>query len=543
MPAPFYLIWHQFLKETREHRNSLIGILSIAAVYTGLAASGQLESIQTYWNSPLLTQNPLLPFMFTLAPGLFLVPFLAFADSCSEPDAFWVTKPLGATAVVGAKILWISVWLIGFPLLGEGIVVISLGGAESLIPVMVDFVLIRAVYFFTFFALASLFNQLFHFIIAALCIPFAGAILAATIDTFSPETSIVARRSPTAISTFIIWCSALPVFTIVVACFQYRYRVDMKSGALCALCVLIVCSVLTSKPVDLLDHPISIQQSNALEADKIAIKLHSASLIPKALTPLDHSRDQLELEVSITKTPPLSALLLNRIRLTIRTEDQEVVIEENSQKLNGYIEHGTPPERIFKGIISQLKDETKASNSIPGKIFVSFPPGEKISNWKDQNISIVGEVNFDLIDHYEFGRLEPKLDSDRESSVSSQGISMTMLWPKDTSRSRYIVFQYRHIAANFASNYHELRTRWNPEIIPWYFVFRDRTHNTYWEHLEGQNNEHCTASSFCALHVARSTATLPLGVNADEVIVYASRYLGTIQREFTISDITLQQKD
>ena len=155
MPATLFLIWHQFIKETREHRTSLIGILLIAGAYTAIAASGRLESIQTSWNYPLLRQNPMLPFMFTLAPGLFLVPFLAFADSCSEPDAFWVTKPLGTMTVVGAKILWISVWLIGFPLLGECIVVISLGGAENLVPVMVDFVLIRSAYFFTAFALVS----------------------------------------------------------------------------------------------------------------------------------------------------------------------------------------------------------------------------------------------------------------------------------------------------------------------------------------------------------------------------------------------------
>jgi hypothetical protein len=317
----------------------------------------------------------------------------------------------------------------------------------------------------------------------------------------------------------------------------------MKRGTIYALGIVAVCWALTLKPVDLLNHAIPSQQSQALGTDQIAINLNSSYVVPSTLTPQDHSSDQLELEISIANAPPLSTLLLNRVRLTIETAERKIVLENNSQTLDGYIENSSPTERIFKEIVSQLKDEMSEPNSITGKIVVSFPSGEKLSNWKDQEVSIFGEVSFDLFDHHEFGRLEPELEFDHQSSISVQGTSMVMHWPKDTNRSRYIVFLYRHIAANFASNYHELRSRWNPMVIPWYFVFRDRTHNTYWEHLEGQNNEYCVGSSFCALHVARSTATLPPGVNADEVIIYASRYLGTIQREFKKNDITLQLKD
>jgi hypothetical protein len=543
MPAPLFLIWHQFIKETREHRNSLIGILLIAGAYTTIAATGILENIQTSWNYPLLTQNPILPFMFTLVPGLLLVPFLAFADSCSEPDAFWVTKPLGTMTVVGAKVLWISVWLIGLPLIGEGIVVVSLSGTEHLAPVMFDFVLIRAAYFFTAFALATLFNQIFHFTIAALCIPFIGAILAACMTTFSPEISRVARNSPMAISELLIWCVSLPIIAIFVACFQYRYRVDIKRGTLCVLSVVAVCSVLTSKPVDLLDHSIPIQQSQALGTDQIAINLHSSHVVPTTLNPQNHSTDQLELDISIANTPPLTTLLLNQVRLTIETAERKVVLEDNYQTLKCYTENSSPTERVFNEIISHLKEETNTRHSIAGKITVSFPPGEKANDWKGRVVSITGAVRFDLFDHYEFGRLEPNLAFDHKSSITALGTSIVMHWPKKTPTSLYISFIYRHIASNNAFKHSELRSRWNPMVIPWYFVFRDQKNNTYWEQLEGQVNEYCGGSSFCALHIGRSTATLPLGINVDEVIVYGSRYLGTVHRTFTMNDITLQLKD
>jgi hypothetical protein len=223
--------------------------------------------------------------------------------------------------------------------------------------------------------------------------------------------------------------------------------------------------------------------------------------------------------------------------------DRKIVFEEKSQVVGGYLEHGNPTERIFEGIISRLKEEATTSVSIPGKIVVSFPVGEKASEWKNKGVSITGVASFDLFDHHEFGRLEPRLELDRESSVTAHGTTLTMHWPENKSPSRYIVFLHRHIAANFGSNYHELRSRWNRMVIPWYFVFRDQTHNTYWEDMKGQNIEYCGGSSFCALHVGRSRAILPPGVKADEVIVYASRYLGSVQCELMMNDITLLQKD
>ena len=315
MTTQLFLIWHQFIKETREHRTWLLGILISTAAYTGFAASGRLENIQGAWSQPFLMDYPLLPLLFTLVPGLFLVPFLAFADSCREADAFWVTKPLGTTTVVGAKFLWISLWLIAVPLLGESIVVLSLGGKSNLGPIIFDFVLVRAAYFFTAFALASLFNQLLHFTLAAVCIPFAGIAFTAIVETFSPGISGVSRNSPTGISALLVWCLWLPGISILIASLQYHYRFGMKTGALCALSAFAAGSILASRPIDLLRHPVPTHHRQELGTDKITVRLDASAAAPSTLNPQGDSRDKLEVKIpaqraghwfGVYKTPGLS---------------------------------------------------------------------------------------------------------------------------------------------------------------------------------------------------------------------------------------------
>lgn len=543
MPVQIYLIWHQFIKETREHRNALIGILLITIIYTALAASGLLESIQTSWHYPLLTQNPLLPYMFTLVPGLFIVPFLAFADSFREANAFWITKPLGATTVVGAKLLWISVWLIGFPLLGECLVVATLNGTANLGAVTLDFILIRATYFFTIFALASLYSEILHFTVAVISIPFVHTTLDATMASITPRIQQPAFSSPTAISTLVIWTWILPAIALAAACLQYRYRFSTKHGTFLTLGAITIISALPLGQIDLLDHPLPEDSATAEAADEIQINIHSSHVIPRALTPEGTSRDQLEIGLLIANQAPLTSLLLNKIQITLTTPERRLVIEQNSHQLSAYRELEFAPERIFQNIISQLKDEPPAKPPIPAKITVELPQGERASHWKDQRVTIQATASFDLFDHVEFGRMSPNLSGDLISAVTVRGTHMKMHWTPDASRSRLIAFTYRHIAANFSTDYQELRSRWNPMVIPWYFVFRDLTNNTYWERLESQNNEHCQGSSFCALHVARSTVKLPPGATPDEVIIYASRYVGTLTHELSGSDILLQQRD
>ncbi len=543
MHHQLFLIWHQFIKETREHRISLLGILLFAGAYTGLAASGRLENIQNAWGTPILNDNPVLPFLFTLAPGLFLVPFLAFADSSREADAFWVTKPLGTITVVGAKVLWIGVWLIGVPLIGDTIIVLSLGGRSDLGPIMLDFVLVRATYFFTTFALASLFNQLLHFTIAALCIPFLAVIFNAIIETFSPDISITMRNSPTKISALLIWCLWLPGISILIAALQYRYRLTIRSSALCALSAFAAGSLLASWPVDLLKHPIPSLHREALATDKIAISIDAVTAAPSPLTARNDTRDKLELEVTVTNIPPRSVLLLNRVSLTINTADQSFEIDENTQNINTYIERTLPIQRVLNEIIVSLKEELEPTRTEQAKIVVPLPSDMKIEQWEGQNVSIIGKVDFDLFDHYEFGRLELNVNGDQPSTLRSGGKMLTMHWPSAPSRDRYVEFRFRHFASNSARHNHELRSQWNSSVKSWHFIFRNREHDTYWNDMDSWVTVQCTGSSFCSLHVGRCLENLPTGFKADEVIVYASRYLGSTQREFKKSSILLNKKD
>ena len=178
-----------------------------------------------------------------------------------------------------------------------------------------------------------------------------------------------------------------------------------------------------------------------------------------------------------------------------------------------------------------------------GKITLPLPAGMKIDQWEGQKVSITGQVDFDLFDHSEFGRLEPKLNGDYTSSLESDGTIMNMHWPRDPIRHRYVEFQFRHLASNSSAHNHELRSQWNPLVKSWHFIFRNRQQDIYRNQMDSHVTTYCLGSSFCSLHVGRCIADFPTGLNIDEVIVYGSRYLGTIQREFQRSEITLTKKE
>ena len=96
-------IWHQFLADTRRHRWFIFGYACIVAVFTGVDAVLPFE---------YTSDNRAIRTWITLLPALFLVPFLVFADPVDAPEAFWRVKPVSSLSMAGAKLLWISVWLI-----------------------------------------------------------------------------------------------------------------------------------------------------------------------------------------------------------------------------------------------------------------------------------------------------------------------------------------------------------------------------------------------------------------------------------------------
>ncbi len=543
MSASVKLVWHQFKKETLEHRASLIAVLSISGVYSLIAAAGLLESIEEYWSYPMLLKNPSLPLFFTLGPAVLLVPFLAFADSCSEPDAFWVTKPLGPAALVGAKILWITVWLIGVPFLGECLVVIALGGITNLGAILFDYILLRATFLFTTFAFACLFNKLLHFTIALFCIPFLGALFLAAMQTFTTWESIPFGRSPTALSAMLIWCLFLSTLAPFIAGLQFRYRLGLGACTTLAIVCFNVGGALAHRSIDLLDHPVPAQQIADHGLDNFAIHVDSATLIPGALSAKGQAQDQLKLQITLTNLPKVSGLLLNRVQVSIRTANRETSMAANRKGFESYREDGNPIERVFQEIIADLKGQAQSPRGITGTILLSLPVGETVSNWKDRAISVTGSANFDLFTYHESGRLTPSLTTKTEARLSVNGNTFVMRWAPTDTPSRYVSIQNRHFSATLAANNHEQRFRWNPTIASHYYILHDRTHDTYWESLSGQYSETCRGPSFCALHLARCSLSVPPDVPLDEVIIYSSHYEGTVTRTFSQDKLLPQQED
>jgi hypothetical protein len=531
------LIWHQFRKETCEHRKILWSYGILVAVYAWLTGSETLQRMNEDTGYTWLMQYELAPFFFTLVPGLFYVPILAFADSSNEPEAFWLTKPTGALVVVAAKLLWISVWLIGMPLIGEGIVMIALGGGAKLFYLAFDFVLLRAVFLFTTFALASLFPSLLQFIVVVICIPFVGGLVG------EPENSFSASG---ALTVTLIWCASLALVSVVGSCAQYRFRFGMKVGIPCALAAFYVLGLINTASVDLLAKPMSAELRDRQGVEAMQVQLSAVTFVRGALGADGKVRDRLRMGVTLSGVAPLTDLSLNRISLVLKTSGQTLDIRAEGKKGARFRPDKDSGARVFKSVVAQLKGEPLSPGTIVAEIEMEIPPDTDMGAFLRQPVSLSGRATFETFDHREYGRLEPDLEYDFISSIARSGSRVTMVWPGSSGeRDRNIIFINQHLSAASDPFNAEPRAKMSGHIGPFLYVLRDREADSYLEngsdHQHGQ--WHCSAPTMLALHVSQNHVVLPAGAKADEAIIYASHYVGTIDQEFSLGDITLRTND
>jgi len=160
-------IWYQFLADTRRHRWFIFGYACIVAVFTGVDAVLPFE---------YTSDNRAIRTWITLLPAVFMVPFLVFADPVDAPDAFWRVKPVSSLSMAGAKLLWISVWLILMPLIGECYAVVTLGSVARIPYVAFDYIGFRAMVLLIVFTMAALTNQPFKFVVG-LVVAFLSLVL------------------------------------------------------------------------------------------------------------------------------------------------------------------------------------------------------------------------------------------------------------------------------------------------------------------------------------------------------------------------------
>ncbi len=128
----FAQLRHVFAKDLRECRWFLLLYVAVVVVATGNASG---------WPGFALAGFPLAS-MLVVVIGILAIATVVQADSPTRHDAFWTTHPVRPSAVVGAKLVSLSM-LIGFGAVGQGIAAAAngLGGSDVIAPMAVSVVM------------------------------------------------------------------------------------------------------------------------------------------------------------------------------------------------------------------------------------------------------------------------------------------------------------------------------------------------------------------------------------------------------------------
>jgi hypothetical protein len=555
MGNPLKLIWHQFRKETREHLWFILGTGLIAGVLTVLGATSLLEDATNSWGRPLLMDNEELYFMITLLPAALMVPFVVLADSGYDAEAFWLTKPTSATGVVGGKLMWLTVWLIGLPLLGEAIVLTSLGGGSKLAYTSFDYVLFRGAVLFTIFGLATLAGHWLHLTAIVIGIPFSMEMLAAIAATFiGPNTDI---KSPWTYAAEVLWgtywMAALIAAAIAVAWVQYRWRHHRIAGISAALGSFVLVFAVAHHSPALVARPFVAADPMTTAFRKAELTLTPARIVPGSLTVDCSGRPMLRTSAQVTGLPALGAVGLARLSLTVKANGREISFEHLSNDWNRFFEAGATKKRIFANLIRQQQGKTlPQSAEVRATMKIPLPLDANSTLLNAGPVTISGTAAFDCFTYEEFGRLQPAPYDGRtsppnnirvRSTMVRDGTRLTMVWPVATGSLRHVTMINRHIAATHDPGNAEPWTKSHTEIEPWFYLLRDTRSSAYWEEYEEQANEHCNAAARCAIHINQGWIRLPESFPANEAIAFRARYLGTVQRAFTINEISLTETE
>ena len=560
MANTLQLIWHQFRKETREHFWYLLGFALIQTLYTILGATLVLEEVTNLTGSPILSDNEELLFIGMQLPAILIAPFVALSDSSNDCEAFWLTKPVSATAVVLGKLLWLAVWFIGMPLVSECIMVSALGGGAKLTYIASDFILIRAAFVFTAFGLATLSTNLLHLAIMLFSFPFVMTMLEAVTKTLSGRSMDASLSYGASIFQSSVWITALVAAALVIAWAQYQWRNARLIGIPAAIAAFVLVSCLAQWNLDLSDRPLAPPAAGQAGFEQIQLHLDPVHINPGTLTVNGSGQPSFHARALLTGVPATGAVGLSRFSFQIEVGDRKQSFDYVSNDRLRFFEDGSTKRRIFGTLIQQVQCKPfQPTAEIQASMRIPIPIPADSDLLQGGPISITGTATFDCFDYPEFGRLKQApsdgtsspINIELRSSLERNSTRVTMIQPvtgetvRDVSGEAVlsVIFVNRHISALGAPDNHELWIKSHYEIAPWYYLLRDSRSGAFWEDYHDQWSFHCGAAVRCALHVNESFVTLDANFPTDEAILFSARYRGTIQRSFKLSIVPLSSAD
>lgn len=527
------LILHQFHRENREHWWFIAGYGFIVAAFTTLGATSMLENAKDHWGRPLLMDNEQLYLFMSLVPAMFFAPFLGFADPTDDPDAFWLTKPARASLVVSGKILWLTVWLIGMPLIGECITIGSLGGSAKLAYVAIDFVFLRSACVFSAFALGCVASHPLRLVIGAFSIPVMLEIIGAGIQTVIGKPLSVTIPFAAALTLSWLWISAVSAGAISIALAQYQWRRPLAIGVPSVMICIAVPLLIERQNVDLSRTP-GIAMNSPFAA--VTLKVDSVKIQPGALTiyGVDHTR--LTAKAVLQNVPHSYTLGVVEWRLILSVDGRQHTLPYLSGNWKRFHDDQADRGRVFNDIIKRIhRGPQSTTTNLHATVEIPLPHDLAHALNDATNITVRGRARLDCFAYHDFATLKPapydgptSPPSNRrvDSSFEKDGTKMTLSWPVAPGNSRQVSIQTRRISSSLDPDNESPRVRSHNHIVPWYYVPRSSETGESWSSYEDQYVEASRFAVRSPLHLHRGWFTIPSSFKADEIIVFKARYVG-----------------
>jgi hypothetical protein len=189
-------------------------------------------------------------FVVLIALGMLILAFAIQADPPARNDAFWVTRPLSPGAVLGAKVLFSAVALVGVALVGQLVVLLSYDVPVRALPVLL---VESAMGYGRWLAMAGLVAVLAPDLRSGV-VAFLVLILVLGIGTLAvvgltpPDPAVAGSRPPSQTPVALVWMAG----ALFIAADQYRnrrIRRGLVSGAVLVAVVIVLAPVVGARPV------------------------------------------------------------------------------------------------------------------------------------------------------------------------------------------------------------------------------------------------------------------------------------------------------
>ena len=434
--------------------------------------------------------------------------------------------------------------------MGECITILSLGGVSKLPYIAIDFIGLRAMIFMMVFALATLANQPFSFVIGLVVSFLSLVVIVGVTHQFidRPPLPLVEEVSiVNKVSAFVILGS------ISVAVFRYQWKQHFIFGISQAMIIMLVATILYLRPAP------AVNTSSIMNTEpfsKLELILESAEIKRGHVTIDGLEPSRLNFIVLLRQIPPLGSAVVREIELSIPHENGEVFKERVSRSIRISNSSEAIRSDTFKQPDNNLVLQNNLENQLQGDAisqmepaYIHFssvlPVGLKLAVNQVNPIKIITRV--DCFQYDEFGRfsirnsVESALKGNKHPapiSFENEGTRIFLKWSSNYAQSNSFTLFIRHLSASMDPENLDL-IAYTPlwQMSQWHFVFRNSLTGEVMRTTGAPVHLMCHNNPWSAIHLDHASLNGPSSSEYDEIVCFRASYAGQVTLEVPMTDI------